>query len=142
MSAQKALRGVRDGDEGVAGRNGGEQCFPDKGSLICPPGKSIFHKKETEKIELVARPGCRKWRRRCLTMFWRTLVMKSQTEHLMGTLKTECLGMESIWSGEKVSLHLGPVAVSRTPLGIEFFGRTMKLSRSGLDLAGTIGIIL
>ena len=68
--------------------------------------------------------------------------MKSQTEHLMGTLKTECLGMESIWSGEKVSLDLGPVAVSRTPLGIEFFGRTMKLSRSGLVLAGTIGIIL
>ena len=26
--------------------------------MICPPGKSMsFHKKETEKIELVARPG-------------------------------------------------------------------------------------
>ena len=26
--------------------------------MICPPGKSmIFYKKETEKIELVARPG-------------------------------------------------------------------------------------
>ena len=30
---------------------------PNEGSLIGPPGKSmIFHKKETEKIELVARP--------------------------------------------------------------------------------------
>ena len=41
---------ARDGDEGVAGRNGRDQCFPDEGSLICPPGKSMsFHKKETEK---------------------------------------------------------------------------------------------
>ena len=32
--------------------------FPDEGSLICPPGKSmIFYKKETEKIELVPRPA-------------------------------------------------------------------------------------
>ena len=34
--------------------------FPSEGSLIYPPGKSMnFHKKETEKIELVARarPG-------------------------------------------------------------------------------------
>ena len=31
---------------------------PDKGSLICPSVKSIiFYKKETEKIELLARPG-------------------------------------------------------------------------------------
>ena len=31
--------------------------FPDKGSLICLPGKSmIFYKKKTERIELVARP--------------------------------------------------------------------------------------
>ena len=36
---------------------GGEKCFPDQGSLISPPGKSmIIYKKETEKIELVARP--------------------------------------------------------------------------------------
>ena len=47
----------RDGDEGVAGRNGRELCFPDKRSLICPPGKPmISYKDETEKIELVARP--------------------------------------------------------------------------------------
>ena len=40
---------VRDLDVGVAGRNGREKCFLDKGSLICPPGKSIFFcKKETE----------------------------------------------------------------------------------------------
>ena len=31
--------------------------FPNEGSLICLPGKSMsFHKKETEKNELVARP--------------------------------------------------------------------------------------
>ena len=49
---------VRDGDERVAGRNGREKYFPDKESLICPPGKSMnYHKKETEKIELVARPA-------------------------------------------------------------------------------------
>ena len=30
--------------------------------MICPTGKSmIFHKKETEKIELVARPGQPPW---------------------------------------------------------------------------------
>ena len=33
---------VRDGDEGVAGRNGREKYFPDEGSLICLPGKSII----------------------------------------------------------------------------------------------------
>ena len=49
---------TRDGDQGVAGRNGTGKYFPDEGSLICPPGKSmILYKKETEKIELVARPG-------------------------------------------------------------------------------------
>ena len=58
--SSKSPSRVRDRDEGVAGRNGREQCFPDEGSLICPPGKSMsFHKKETEKIELVARPGRR-----------------------------------------------------------------------------------
>ena len=34
MSAQKSPSKVRDGDEGVAGRNEGEQCNPDEGSLI------------------------------------------------------------------------------------------------------------
>ena len=35
-----------------------ELCFPGEGSLICPPGRlMIFHKKEAEKIGLVARPG-------------------------------------------------------------------------------------
>ena len=49
---------VWDRDEGVAGRNGREKYFPEEGSLICFPGKSmIFYKKKTEKIELVARPG-------------------------------------------------------------------------------------
>ena len=44
--------------KGVAGRNYREQCFPDEGSLICPPGKSInfFTKRKQKKIELVARP--------------------------------------------------------------------------------------
>ena len=56
--SSKSPSRVRDGDEGVVRRNGREQCFSDKGSLICPPGKSMsFHKKETEKNELVARPG-------------------------------------------------------------------------------------
>ena len=41
----------------VAGRNEREKLFPNKGSLICPPGKlMIFYKEETEKNELVARP--------------------------------------------------------------------------------------
>ena len=48
--SSKSPSRVRDGYEGVAGRNGRELCFPDEGSLICPPGKSMsFHEKETEK---------------------------------------------------------------------------------------------
>ena len=48
--SSKSPSRVRDGDEGVAGRNVRELCFPDEGSLICPPGKSMScHKKETEK---------------------------------------------------------------------------------------------
>ena len=39
VSAQKALSRVWDGDKGVAGRNGREKCYPDEGSLICPPDK-------------------------------------------------------------------------------------------------------
>ena len=55
--SSKSPSRVRDGDEEVAGRNGREYCSPNEGSLICPPGKSmIFHKKETEKNELVTRP--------------------------------------------------------------------------------------
>ena len=50
LVSSKSPSRVRDGDEGAAGRNAREQCFPDEGSLICPPGKSmIFDKKETEK---------------------------------------------------------------------------------------------
>ena len=57
FSSSESPSRVRDGDKGVAGRNGREKCFTVKGSLICPPGKSmIFHKEETEKIEVVARP--------------------------------------------------------------------------------------
>ena len=49
VSSKSPLR-VRDRDIRVAGRNGSEKCFPDEGSWICPPGKSMsFHKKETEK---------------------------------------------------------------------------------------------
>ena len=36
---QKSPSRVRDRDEGVAGRNGREKCFPDEGSLICPESK-------------------------------------------------------------------------------------------------------
>ena len=56
--SSKSPSRVRDGDEGVAGRNGQKLCFPDEGSLIYPPGKSMFfYKKETEKKnELEARP--------------------------------------------------------------------------------------
>ena len=61
-ASSKSPSRVRDGDEGVAGRNGREYCFPDEGSLICPPGKSmIFHKKETEKNEFVARTEVANW---------------------------------------------------------------------------------
>ena len=79
-SESKALEGcrvsskspsrVRDGDEGVAGRNGREKCFTDEGSLICPPDKSkIFftkwkQKKTVRSCTLVAplttRPLCRR----------------------------------------------------------------------------------
>ena len=41
---------IQDGNEGVAGRNWREKCFPNEGSLICPPGKlKIFHWMETDK---------------------------------------------------------------------------------------------
>ena len=51
VSFKKALKRVRDGDKGVAGRNRREQCFLDEGSLICPPGKLIiFYEKEVEKL--------------------------------------------------------------------------------------------
>ena len=50
---------VPDRNEGVAGRTRREKYFPEEGSLIFPPGKSmIFHRKQTEKNELVARPDC------------------------------------------------------------------------------------
>ena len=50
MSAQKALQGSKSRDEGVAGRNRKDQYFSDKGSLICPPSKSmILHKKGSRK---------------------------------------------------------------------------------------------
>ena len=56
VSAQISPSRVRDGDEGVAGKNGREQCFPNEGSLICPTG-NFSHKKETEKVESLSRPG-------------------------------------------------------------------------------------
>ena len=57
-ASSKSLSRVTDGDERVAVRNRREKYFPDEGSLICPSGRSmILYKKETEKIELVARPG-------------------------------------------------------------------------------------
>ena len=34
---------VWDRDRGVAGRNGREKCFPDEGSSICPPDKSMIY---------------------------------------------------------------------------------------------------
>ena len=50
MVSLRSGSNARDGDEGVAGRNVREKRFPDEGSLICPPGKSmIFYNKETEK---------------------------------------------------------------------------------------------
>ena len=43
---------------GVGGRSEREKCFTHEGSLSLPLGKTIiFYKQETEKIELVARPG-------------------------------------------------------------------------------------
>ena len=57
MSAQKALQGSETETRELLGGTEENGVFPDKGSFICPPGKSMtFHKKETEKIELVARP--------------------------------------------------------------------------------------
>ena len=41
FSSKSPLR-VRDGDERVSGRNGSEKFFPDEGSLIYPPGKSMI----------------------------------------------------------------------------------------------------
>ena len=56
VSAQKALQGFETEKRELLGG----MVFsvsPMGGSLICPPGKSmIFRKKETKKIELVARP--------------------------------------------------------------------------------------
>ena len=58
VSAQKSPSRVRDGEEGVAGRSGKEEWYPDEGSLICPPGKSmiLYKKGNRKKIVLVARP--------------------------------------------------------------------------------------
>ena len=42
-ASSKSPSRVRDRDEGVAGRNGREKCFPDKGSLICPPAQCKVH---------------------------------------------------------------------------------------------------
>ena len=63
LSSQSPSR-VRDRDKVVAGRNWREKFSPDKWSLICLSGKSMIFlkKRETEKIELVARP-VRGWRR-------------------------------------------------------------------------------
>ena len=57
VSALKALQGSETETRELLGGTE-ENSFPDEGSLICPPGKSMsFHKKETEKNELVARPA-------------------------------------------------------------------------------------
>ena len=58
MSAQKALQGSDTETRELLGGTTENSVSPDKGSLICPPDKSmIFYKKETDKkIELVARP--------------------------------------------------------------------------------------
>ena len=54
--SSKSPSRVQDRDEGVAGRS--VRGVPDEGSLIYAPGKSmLFYEKETEKIELMARPG-------------------------------------------------------------------------------------
>ena len=54
VSAQKALQGSQTETRELQG--GTEE--NSVSTMSCPPGKSmIFHKKETEKIELVARPA-------------------------------------------------------------------------------------
>ena len=53
MSAQKSPSRILDLDKGVAVRSAREKCFPDEGSSICPPGKSMIN--ETE-FNLVAKP--------------------------------------------------------------------------------------
>ena len=50
VSAQKALQGSETETRVLLGGTEEKKCFPDKGSLI-------FLEKETEKNELVARPG-------------------------------------------------------------------------------------
>ena len=51
VSAQKVPR-VREGDEGVTERNEREKYFPEEGVFFF-----TFYQKETEKIELVAKPS-------------------------------------------------------------------------------------
>ena len=48
-AVKSALR-VRGGDEGVAGRNVREKCYPYKGSLNCLPGKSMVFNQKKETI--------------------------------------------------------------------------------------------
>ena len=56
VSVQKALQGSKMEMKELMGGTK-EKYSPDKGSLVCPPSKSmIFYKKETEQKELVARP--------------------------------------------------------------------------------------
>ena len=50
MSAQKALQGFETETRELLGGTTENSVSPDKGSLICPPGKSmIVYKKEKEK---------------------------------------------------------------------------------------------
>ena len=59
VSAQKALQGSETETRDLQGATEENSFFLIRGSLICPPGKSmIFHKNETgQKIDLVTRPG-------------------------------------------------------------------------------------
>ena len=56
LSAQKSPSRVQDGDKEVAGSYGREKYFPNEGSLICPPGKSMIFLEKKNRKKLVAGP--------------------------------------------------------------------------------------
>ena len=59
VSSKKPSRVRGDRDEGVAGRNGREYCFPEKGVIDLPSRQidDFSQKGNRKKIELEARPG-------------------------------------------------------------------------------------
>ena len=91
MSAQKALGGSETETRELLGRTEENSVSP----IYCPQRKSMsFHKKETEKIELVVRPGSQVVKGKVLMEFHRsTTFSASRDVHNLISLLEQNLGM-------------------------------------------------